>query len=511
MSEYGRKEFDESYANNIKEVYLPQKLADRYHVVDCLKESEGKSIYHLVDDREQEYVFKEYDIRYMLLAENEYRIMKALGEVRGLSIPAAVDYWQDEKKAYILRRYVEGVTLSELYESGQLGDENRIISFSLEICALIGILHRQTPPIIHRDIKPENFIWNEKERRLYLIDCDSARFYKEGQERDTLVLGTPTHAAPEAYGYAQCDRRSDVFGIGKTIQYMCCGRSDDAALTECAIPKDLRRIITKCVEFSPKNRYESVATVEHDLKKLYTMNTKNAVSLSYSRKHLGVIAVAGMTAAFVLGIAVERYWGLSRTAQTGMHVTEEADVSTATQASTQDVQQVATDRDKKSLRDSASSVEIEVLSYQSLVDQIVIGYYEMDLNKMGEAYNALFTKLYAAEDLKALEWTDTSKLEEIPENYPYRPYPYRVCDPLACYDEVLASKIGDYEDYAGIIYGYLDFYLNEDTAQTDLPFYQYCTGGDTQDVQLYKEALVEVINCALRGVMDQDGLEFINP
>lgn len=27
----------------------------------------------------------------------------------------------------------------------------------------------------------------------------------------------------------------------------------------------------------------------------------------------------------------------------------------------------------------------------------------------------------------------------------------------------------------------------------------------------YQEALVEVISCAVRGVMDQDGLEFLNP
>lgn len=79
----------------------------------------------------------------------------------------------------------------------------RILKMSMELCRIIEVLHEEKPPIIHRDVKPENFIWNKKEEKLYLIDCDSARYYKEGQERDTFFLGTPEHAAPEAYGYAQ--------------------------------------------------------------------------------------------------------------------------------------------------------------------------------------------------------------------------------------------------------------------------------------------------------------------
>lgn len=508
MSE--KKEFDERYVAELKEIDLPEKLAGIYEVVDCLKESEEKTIYQLADKKGQNYVLKIYDIRYAVLAENETRIVKQLNEIGGVSIPSVIDSWKDAQKVYILRDYVEGMTLAELYEKGRLENEDQIIGFSLQICELIGILHRQNPPIIHRDIKPENFIWNKAEDRLYLIDCDSARLYKEGRERDTIVLGTPTHAAPEAYGYTQCDTRSDVFGIGKTIQYMCCGQSDDDALEKCEIPKDIHRIIAKCVEFSPKNRYKSVDAVEHDLRNLYESRRKGVGS--QGRKRYVAILLAGMTTALVLGILVGRYWDLSQNnakdtfADGGQEMNVHEPSTSVTEPET-----AGTEGNGESLLDSVSQVKINVMGYQDLVDEIVIAYYEMDLDGMGEAYDTLFTKLYAAEDLNALEWTDTSKLDEIPENYPFRPYPYRVCDPLACYDQVLETKIGNYKEYAGIIYGYLDYFLNEDTAHEDNPFYQYCTGSNTQDVQLYKEALVEVINCALRGVMDQDGLKFINP
>lgn len=164
-----------------------------------------------------------------------------------------------------------------------------------------------------------------------------------------------------------------------------------------------------------------------------------------------------------------------------------------------------------SLAEASDRVSIEVSGYREYVDRIITCYYEMDLEGMGEAYDELFTELYAAEDLQALEWTDVSKLDEIPENYPYKPYPYRVCDPLACYDNILYTKIGHYEDYGGSIYGFLDYSLNEDNGMTNLPFYQYCNGDASDRETNYKEAFVEVINCALRGVMDQDGLEFLNP
>lgn len=505
MSE--KREFDEHYAVALKGIDLPEKLAGSYEVVDCLKESEEKTIYQLADRDGQNYILKIYDIRYAVLAENENQIVKQLEEIGNVSIPSVIDSWKDEHKVYILSDYIEGMTLAELYELGRLQNEDQIIEFSLQICKLISILHRQDPPIIHRDIKPENFIWNKAEDRLYLIDCDSARLYKEGRERDTIVLGTPTHAAPEAYGYTQCDMRSDVFGIGKTIQYMCCGQSDDDALEKCEIPKDIHRIIAKCVEFSPKNRYKSVDAVEHDLRSLYECRKKSVSSRS--RKRYVAILLAGMTTAFVLGNFLGRYWKFSEKnakdtlVDGGVEMNGHEQLTSATE-----YEPTGTEENEGSLLNSVNQVKIDVTGYQDLIDKIVIAYYEMDLDGLGEAYDALFTRLYAADDLKALDWTDTSKLDEVPENYPFRPYPYRVCDPLACYDQILNTKIGSYKEYAGIIYGYIDYYLNEDTAHKDNPFYQYCTESNTKDTQLYKEALVEEIGCALRGVMDQDGLEF---
>lgn len=503
MIEKEIEEFNRSYEDSVKSIQLPKRLQKDYKIVDCLKESDIKHVYLLEAADGTLSVLKAYKAEYTSLLENEYHIMEQLKNKRNCPVPKTIDYWTDENYVFFLREYIDGNSLLSMYEGGYFESDKAVIQMSIELCSVIAKLHGENPPIIHRDIKPENFIWNKKDERLYLIDCDSARFYKEGQERDTLFLGTPTHAAPEAYGYAQCDVRSDVYGLGKTILYMCCGRTDDKAVVECDIPKCLLGIIKKSIAFSPEDRYSRVKYIYQDLKKLY--DRKYEEKYSFHRIRYGAAMLAAVLLAFGLGIVFDR----SVLIQRGSGVVQ----TVADTENTQDWGLVPVDSEYTgpSLAEASDRVSIEVSGYREYVDRIITCYYEMDLEGMGEAYDELFTELYAAEDLQALEWTDVSKLDEIPENYPYKPYPYRVCDPLACYDNILYTKIGHYEDYGGSIYGFLDYSLNEDNGMTNLPFYQYCNGDASDRETNYKEAFVEVINCALRGVMDQDGLEFLNP
>ena len=487
MSEKDIKDFNSSYEKEIQSIKLPERLRQDYRITDCLKESEIKKLYLLESTEKSYYVLKMFQIEYSSLLENEYHVMQQLFEVKNCPVPEPEDYWTDENHAYFLRKYIDGSSLFSLYESGYFSTNERILKMSMELCRIIEVLHEEKPPIIHRDVKPENFIWNKKEEKLYLIDCDSARYYKEGQERDTFFLGTPEHAAPEAYGYAQCDVRSDVYGIGKTILYMCCGRTDDEAVKDGSVSRELQKIIKKCVAFAPEERYPKVRQIYRELQKLHEQNSQD-VAGPWKVKYVSRMLVVSLVT-FALGIAVDRIVfrldGMSHYAEKNLE-------------------------DGESLAESADKVTINVAGYQDDVDRIVTCYYEMDLEGMGKAYDELFTRLYGARDLNALEWTDISKLEEVPENYPYKPYPYRVCDPLACYDRLLYLKIGNFQEYSGAIYGYLDFWLNEETANPDMPFYQYCNGTKEAREENYREALVEVINSALRGVMDQDQLEVLS-
>lgn len=494
-------DFNRVYEDALKPLKLPQKLRKDYRIVDCLKESDLKNIYLLQAQDGTLVVLKQYHAPYTALLQNEYRINEQLERCKRCSVPKNIDYWTDENHAFLLREYIAGESLLSLYEDGYFDSDRTVLQMSIELCKIIEALHSEKPPIIHRDIKPENFIWNSKEEKLYLVDCDSARFYKDGQERDTLFLGTPTHAAPEAYGYAQCDVRSDVFGIGKTMLYMCCGRTDDRAVKECVISKDLHRIIKKCTAFSPQERYSQVRLIHRDLRKLYEQKYPTTTVVFKAKYAAGMLAA--VLVAFSFGIAVDR--SVSRV-ETGADQPSDVVVSDAPSAEESDTSLISSG---ESLAESADRIVFDVSGYREEVDEILTCYYELDMDGMGAAYDRLFTKLYAAEDLKALEWTDISKMEEIPEKYYERPWIYRVCDPLACYDGILYTKIGHFSDYAGAIYGYMDFNLNDNTKYPDFDLYRYCNGDAAVREETYKESLIEVINCGLRGVIDQDGLEVL--
>lgn len=508
MNEKDLEDFNCSYEDTIKSIKLPQRLVDDYKITDCLRESEIKNIFLLEKEDGTLWILKVYTAEYTSLLEHEYHILKQLETVHHCPVPKPINFWNDGEHAYLLREFIAGESLYSMYEDGEIKRCETILRLAMELCATVAKLHGTNPPIIHRDIKPENFIWNPKEERLYLIDCDSARFYKEGQERDTLFLGTPTHAAPEAYGYAQCDVRSDVFGIGKTILYLCCGRTDDKAVVECDIPQGLLGIIKKCIAFSPEDRYSKVKYIYRDLSKLYDRKYKGASSAHKMKYRVGMLATAlfafCLGVAFSFGVVFDRSVLIrnnSRVSQSGTDYAPAAD---------EEELSFALEDTDQSLAEAADRISIDVLRYRTYVDRIATGYYEMDLEGMGKACDELFAEMYAAEDLQAIEWTDVSKLDELPENFPYRTYPNRLCDPLAYYDRMLSTKIGHFEDYAGLIYNYLDCFLNEDTANPDMPFYKYCNGDATAREENYKEALVEVVFSATRAVMDQDGLEILD-
>lgn len=297
--------------------------------------------------------------------------------------------------------------------------------------------------------------------------------------------------------------RSDVFGIGKTILYLCCGRTDDQAVAECELPKGLSVIIHKCIAFSPKDRYSHVKHIYRDLSRLYNRKYRRA---SQKRKYC-VGMLAAVLLSFSLGIAFDRSVLIGDRSRLEQKGTQGGAFEPATEW---EEMPFTLEDTEQSLAEAANRISIDVSGYRAYVDRIVTCYYEMDIDGMGEAYDELFSELYAAEDLQAFEWTDASKLEEIPDNFPFRTYPNRLCDPLAYYDRILSTKIGHFEDYAGLIYNYLDFYLNEDTANPDMPFYIYCNGDATAREENYKEALVEVVFSAARAVMDQDGLEMLS-
>ena len=121
---------------------------------------------------------------------------------------------QADGYVYLLRTYIEGKNLEEYVAEDPYLRPERQLEILEEICQAVARLHAMDPVILHRDMKPQNLILDAG-GHVHLIDFETAREYDGTKKKDTVFFGTEGSAAPEQYGYAQTDMRTDVFGIGK--------------------------------------------------------------------------------------------------------------------------------------------------------------------------------------------------------------------------------------------------------------------------------------------------------
>lgn len=152
---------------------------------------------------------------------------------------------EDSSDTIVVEEFLQGESFAELIEQKKFLSDASARKILLQMCDGLKILHENK--IIHRDIKPSNLILQSAEI-VRLIDFDAARIFKDDKKADTHSLGTKGYAPPEQFGYGQTDNRSDIFSLGVTMFEMlgdnCSG--------------DLKKILLKCTELDPKNRFQSV-------------------------------------------------------------------------------------------------------------------------------------------------------------------------------------------------------------------------------------------------------------
>ncbi|MBQ6976241.1 MAG: serine/threonine protein kinase, partial [Selenomonadaceae bacterium] len=146
---------------------------------------------------------------------------------------------EDDNKTFVVEEFFSGENLSAKNLT-----ESQAKNFILQLCDGLKILHNLG--IVHRDIKPSNLILQGD--KIKLIDFDAARIFSADKSEDTNFLGTKGYAPPEQFGYGQTDSRSDIFSLGKTFQKLL-GKNCKG---------NLKKILSKCTELDPANRFQTV-------------------------------------------------------------------------------------------------------------------------------------------------------------------------------------------------------------------------------------------------------------
>ena len=210
-----------------------------FEEIQLLKQSERSTV-QLVRKKDGGQVF----VRKIL--KGQRYIYQTLKNCPHPYLPKLYEVILTDDSTTIIEEYIEGQSLG----SAELS-EKQTVSCIRELCVVLEFLHGKD--IIHRDIKPSNIIL-AKDGHIRLIDFDAARIPKEDLEQDTRLLGTRGYAPPEQYGFSQTDERADIYALGVTLKTL---------LGDKAKKPRYNRIIQKCTNLNPDNRYRTAKQVRN--------------------------------------------------------------------------------------------------------------------------------------------------------------------------------------------------------------------------------------------------------
>lgn len=260
--------------NKIWNDYLPEDMQEHWTVYECLKESEDSSTF-LVKETATGIlcVLKWGRNRQTEFLRNEMEIMKKMADRKLSGIPKTYRIFEENGEVYLVREYIEGMSLAQMVLQKGGISEAEICRISRKICQTAEQFQNPDEPMIHRDIKPENIVVTPGGEVVF-IDFGTMRSYKKDGSRDTFVVGTRGTAAPEQYGYTQTDQRTDVYAIGQTMLYMVSESYEKNQLSECAVSRRMKKIIEKACSFEPDKRYGDAAQLRRAVEKCQANNRK---------------------------------------------------------------------------------------------------------------------------------------------------------------------------------------------------------------------------------------------
>jgi serine/threonine protein kinase len=209
--------------------------------------------------------------------EQEANLLRRLNHP---NLPKVSDAFTEGGKHYLVMEFIPGQTLqSRMDARTQPFAEADVLSWAIQLCDVLGYLHNQNPKIIFRDLKPSN-IMITPQNQLKLIDFGIARFFKPEKTRDTMALGTPGYAAPEAIG-GQTDERSDLYSLCVTLLQLLTlidpGRSmfnlPPARKLNPQVSIDMENLLIKGTQAKRDLRWSSAAEMRLELARLAGAHT----------------------------------------------------------------------------------------------------------------------------------------------------------------------------------------------------------------------------------------------
>lgn len=203
------------------------------------------------------------------------REARAASALQHPNIVQVFDYGQSGDAYYIVMELINGADLRKYLKREGILTPERAVEIAHDVALGLGAAHRRT--IVHRDVKPQNVLINN-DGLVKLTDFGIASVYKDvDAERLTttgMTLGTVQYYAPEQAQGEIVTPAADIYALGIVMYEMLTGKTPFDGDTPVAvamrhiqdipeppshlnpeIPRDLERIILRCLEKDPRDRY----------------------------------------------------------------------------------------------------------------------------------------------------------------------------------------------------------------------------------------------------------------
>ena len=187
-----------------------------------------------------------------------------------------IDETQDGQ-SFIAMAYYDGESLKEKIDGGSL-EPAQVVNISIQI--LHGLERAHEAGIVHRDIKPANIMITGR-GEAKILDFGLAKLADQtALTQSGSTLGTMAYMSPEQIHGKKADLQSDIWACGVVMYEMLSGSKPFEGEFEQAImysilneepkavdklPGEFLKIILKCLEKNPDQRYQSVTSIIQDL------------------------------------------------------------------------------------------------------------------------------------------------------------------------------------------------------------------------------------------------------
>jgi hypothetical protein len=208
------------------------------------------------------------------------------GRIHHPNIVAVHDTGEQDGVAYVVMEYVRGENLSEALRREKKFVVKRAVLMAEQVAGALAAAFKLG--YIHRDIKPENVLLMRRDF-IKVTDFGLAKNLKDGElgglTRTGQVLGTMLYMPPEQIVAAKgSDQRADIYSLGATLFHLVAGRpvfdsksaiallmdirtkvAPALSTVEPAVPASVDRILQRCLQKKPEDRYQTPEELAHDL------------------------------------------------------------------------------------------------------------------------------------------------------------------------------------------------------------------------------------------------------